>query len=74
MQERVTQQDLLNMLPGEKKTFNLPTELARHSAKSTASQTSKLRPRKDVEKYSCEGTGRAADGSFPLTITAIPKK
>lgn len=72
MQERVAQQDLLALKPGESKVYLLPSELARHSAQTTASNTSRFYPRADVLKYACKKVAEA-DGVFPIMITAVPK-
>lgn len=73
MQEKVTQKELMEIGTGETKTFYLPSELARHSARTLAYQTIKFYPRDDVERYSCEGGKQCEDGSFPISITAVRK-
>lgn len=73
MQEKVTQKELMEIGAGETRTFYLPSELARHSARTLAYQNIKLYPRDDVERYSCESGKQSEDGSFPISITAVRK-
>lgn len=71
MQEKVTIADIKRIKAGETITFELPSELARHSAKSLAYQVAKLYPRNGILKYACENVKTEVEGVFPISITAL---
>lgn len=73
MQEKVTVMDIRSIKSGESVTFYLPSELARHSARSLAYQVAGLYPREDIVRYECKSVNSKEDNVFPITITAIAK-
>lgn len=69
--ERVGVAELKTILPGETKTFLLPTGAKRFSAQAQAYKMPLTNPRKYVAKYTCKSLPPTKDGWFPLVVTAI---
>lgn len=74
IQEKVTVKDLMGIHGGNTAEFHLPDYASVKSAMSLASQASKLYPRDDVARYQCKTSASDGDGSYFITITAIPKE
>lgn len=74
IQEKVTVKDLMEIQEGDTAEFHLPGYASVKSAMSLASQASKLYPRDNVARYQCKASASNGDGSYFITITAMPKE